>query len=145
MSTQNFDIILHDGAQEETNVIILDENGKCKKSGKKFSKISNEKIQLNKDFKADIGGIFSVRKRVCKLGANYITALNDKFNTSLSIDFIMNADVNIFTQYQTEKEKKECKARAEKLGKNPIECPQFTAWLFIQLLGRYAKNNKVKK
>lgn len=110
---------------------------------RELKKVKDEKTQLNKDFKADIGGIFSVRKRVCKLGIHYIAALNKQFGTSLSVDFILNSDVNIFTQYRTPKEKTQCEARAEKLGKNPIECPQYTAWLFIQLLGRYAKANKV--
>lgn len=115
-------------------------------SGKKMiSELNKEKFQLNKDFKADIGGIFSVRKRVCKLGQNYINQLNAKFGTSLTPEFILNADVNLFTNLQSDKEKEQCKKRAENLGKDPETCPQFTAWLFIQLLGRYAKQNQVKQ
>ena len=112
---------------------------------KMISELNKEKFQLNKDFKADIGGIFSVRKRVCKLGTNYITQLNAKFGTSLTPDLILSADVDLFTNFLSDKEKEQCKKRAENLGKDPVLCPQFTGWLFIQLLGRYAKQNQVKQ
>jgi hypothetical protein len=113
-------------------------------SGKKMvSELNKEKFQLNKDFKADIGGIFSVRKRVCKLGQNYINQLNAKFGTSLTPESILLTDVNQFTWFMTDKEKEQCKKRAENLGKDPETCPQFTGWLFIQLLGRFAKCLKI--
>lgn len=132
---------------EQNEIILNDSNANMTGTQleRELKKLNNEKTDLNKDFKADIGGIFSVRKRVCKLGAYYFAALNKQYGTNLTADSVLNEDVNTFTKYLTEKEKSQCQARAEKLGKNPIECPQYTGWLFIQLLGRYAKANKVSK
>lgn len=112
---------------------------------KKLSKIQEEKFKLIKECKADTGGIYSIRKKVCKLGDIFINELNAKHGTNFTNEFILSSDVNLFTQYLTDKEKEQTIKNAEKLGKNGNLQPVFSFFLFINLLSRYFAANKVKE
>lgn len=142
--------ILNNQPQTVTEQIVINLSGKDStltgtQLKKKLSKIQEEKFKLIKECKADTGGIYSIRKKVCKLGDIFINELNAKHGTNFTNEFILSSDVNLFTQYLTDKEKEQTIKNAEKLGKDGNLQPVFSFFLFINLLSRYFAANKVKE
>lgn len=123
-------------ANEQTKITLVPENMNGTKL-KKFSELLSAKFQANKDYKTGEGGVFKMRKLFAEYGQSYLNELNAKYKYSISMEDILNADINHFTMFLTEKEKEQTRKKAISFGKNPDTNPIFTFFLFENLVGRY--------
>jgi hypothetical protein len=123
-------------ATEQTKVILAP-SGMSGTKLKKVSELLSAKFKANKDYKTGEGGIFKIRKLFAEYGQSYLNELNAKYKFSVSMDVILNADINHFTIFLTEKEKEQTRKKAIAMGKNPDTNPIFTFFLFENLVGRY--------
>jgi hypothetical protein len=102
-------------------------------TGKQLSKLITTKIESNKQNKAELGTLSFNLAQFKKHAANFVTELNSKNNTKVTIDEIVNIKPSQFTSFLTDKEK-------ERLNKNGN---LFTFWLVESLVSRYF--NSLKK
>jgi hypothetical protein len=102
-------------------------------TGKQLSKLITTKIESNKQNKAELGTLSFNLAQFKKHAANFVTELNKKNETKVTIDEIINIKPSQFVSFLTEKEK-------ERLTKNGN---LFTFWLVESLVSRYF--NSLKK
>jgi hypothetical protein len=123
-------------ANEQTQITLVPETWSGTKL-KKVSELLSAKFQANKDYKTGEGGVFKMRKLFAEYGQSYLNELNAKYKFSINMEDILNADINHFTMFLTEKEKEQTRKKAISLGKNPDTNPVFTFFIFENLVGRY--------
>jgi hypothetical protein len=102
-------------------------------TGKQLGKLITTKIESNKQNKAELGTLSFNLAQFKKHALNFVTELNSKNNTKVTIEEIVNIKPSQFTTFLTDKEK-------ERLTKNGN---LFTFWLVESLVSRYF--NSLKK
>jgi hypothetical protein len=102
-------------------------------TGKQLSKLITTKIESNNKNKAELGTLSFNLAQFKKHSANFVTELNKRNDTKVTIDEIVNIKPSQFTSFLTDKEK-------ERLTKNGN---LFTFWLIESLVSRYF--NSLKK
>lgn len=103
---------------------------------KKQSELNLAKYQANKDYKTSEGGVYKMRKNFVEFGQSYLDELNKKYKMSYNMQDILETDVNIFTVFMTDKERKQCENKALAMGKDAKKQPVLTFYLFCNLVGR---------
>lgn len=102
-------------------------------TGKQLSKLITTKIESNNKNKAELGTLSFNLAQFKKHASNFVTELNKKNETKVTIEEIVNIKPSQFTSFLTDKEN-------ERLNKNGN---LFTFWLIESLVSRYF--NSLKK
>ena len=102
-------------------------------TGKQLSKLITTKIESNNKNKAELGTLSFNLAQFKKHASNFVTELNKKNDTKVTIEEIVNIKPSQFVSFLTDKEK-------ERLAKNGN---LFTFWLIESLVSRYF--NSLKK